>query len=153
MLDDWNYNNSPWLSSSMFILGGIVASGLVLVVLTRLVSHETRHLHNEFMLFTVTNMAVLYAVLLAFIAIAAWEDLSKASEVVGNRGEPRQRPLFRRRGAQRQGGGSRTAGSFAALSPHCHRPRVAIAASRPSILCGRTGITPYQEDVGGVRAQ
>lgn len=82
MLDDWIYSSPSWLSSSVFVLGGIVASGLVLVVLTRLVSEETRHLHNEFTLFTVTNMAVLYAVLLAFIAIAAWEELSKASDVV-----------------------------------------------------------------------
>ena len=83
MLGDWIYNSPPWLSSSVFVLAGIVGSGLVLVVLTRLVSAEMRHSHNEFTLFTVTNMAVLYAVLLAFIAIAAWEDLSKASDVVG----------------------------------------------------------------------
>jgi hypothetical protein len=82
MLDDWIYNSPPWMSSGVLVLGGIIASGLVLVVLTRLVSEGTRHSHNEFTLFTVTNMAVLYAVLLAFIAIAAWEDLSKASEVV-----------------------------------------------------------------------
>ena len=81
MLDDWIYNSPPWLSSSVFVLAGIVASGLVLVVLTRLVSLGTRQAHNEFTLFTVTNMAVLYAVLLAFIAIAAWEALSKAAEV------------------------------------------------------------------------
>jgi hypothetical protein len=82
MLNDWIYNSPPWVSSSAFVLAGIVASGLVLVVLTRLVSEDSRHLHNEFTLFTVTNMAVLYAVLLAFIAIAAWEDLSKASDDV-----------------------------------------------------------------------
>jgi hypothetical protein len=83
MLDDWIYNSPPWLSTSVFVLGGIVGSGLMLVALTRLVGAETRQAHNEFTLFTVTNMAVLYAVLLAFIAIVAWEDLSKASEVVG----------------------------------------------------------------------
>src|SRR5215831_8992590 len=82
MLDNWVYNLPPWLSSSIFVLAGIVASGLVLVALTRLVSQQTRHLHNEFTLFTVTNIAVLYAVLLAFIAIVAWEDLLKASEAV-----------------------------------------------------------------------
>jgi hypothetical protein len=86
-LDNWIYNSPPWLSSSVFLLAGIVASGLVLVVLTRLVKEETRHLHNEFTLFTVTNMAVLYAVLLAFIAIVAWEDLIKASDDVGKEAE------------------------------------------------------------------
>ncbi len=82
MLLDWVYNSPPWLSSSVFVLGGVAAAGFVLVVLTRLVAKETRQLHNEFTLFTVTNIAVLYAVLLAFIAIAAWEALSKASDVV-----------------------------------------------------------------------
>ena len=83
MLDDWIYNSPPWLSSSVFVLGGILASGLVLVAVTRFVSVETRQAHNEFTLFAVTNMAVLYAVLLAFITIAASEALSKASDVVG----------------------------------------------------------------------
>jgi hypothetical protein len=83
MLQNWIYNSPPWLSSGAFVLAGIVASGLVLVALTRLVSHETRHLHNEFTLFTVTNIAVFYAVLLAFIAIAAWENLEKATDGVG----------------------------------------------------------------------
>jgi hypothetical protein len=64
----------------------IIASGLVPLVLTRLVSEETRHLHNEFTLLTVINTAVLYTVLLVFIAIAAWENMSKASD----------EPIFRR---------------------------------------------------------
>jgi len=81
-LDDWIYSSPTWLSSSVLVLAGIVGSGLILVVLTRLVRQEIRHLHNEFTLFTVTNIAVLYAVLLAFIAIVAWEDLLKASESV-----------------------------------------------------------------------
>jgi Protein of unknown function (DUF4239) len=79
---DWIYSSPTWLSSSVLILAGIIVSGLALLVLTRLVKHETRHLHNTFTLFTVTNIAVLYAVLLAFIAIVAWEDLLKASEAV-----------------------------------------------------------------------
>ena len=81
-LNDWIYRSPSWLSSTVFVLAGIVASGFILVVLTRLVREETRHLHNEFTPFTVTNIAVLYAVLLAFIAIAAWEDQQKASEAV-----------------------------------------------------------------------
>jgi hypothetical protein len=83
MLVNWIYNTSPWLSSGVFILGGIIASGLIVLVLTLLVGARTRQTHNEFTSFTVTNIAVLYAVLLAFIAVAAWEDLSKASDLVG----------------------------------------------------------------------
>ena len=34
-------------------------------------------------MFTVTNIAVFLPVLLAFIAIAAWEDLEETAEAVG----------------------------------------------------------------------
>lgn len=51
-LEDWIYRSPSWLSSTVFVLARIVASGLILIVLTRLVKHETRHLHNEFTLFT-----------------------------------------------------------------------------------------------------
>jgi hypothetical protein len=81
-LDEFIYNSPPWQSSSIFVAAGIIASGLVLLVVTLVVHEETRHLHNEFTLFTVTNIAVFYAVLLAFIAIAAWEDLEKAINTV-----------------------------------------------------------------------
>jgi hypothetical protein len=83
MLADWIYNGSPWLSSGVFILAGIAIAGAVLVVVTGLISLETRHAHNEFSSLTVANIAVLYTVLLAFIAAAAWEDLAKASDVAG----------------------------------------------------------------------
>jgi hypothetical protein len=82
MLNDWIYNSSVWLSSGVFILTGIIVSGLLVAVMTRLVGAETRHAHNEWTAFTVTNIGVLYTVLLAFIAVAVWEDLSKASDLV-----------------------------------------------------------------------
>jgi hypothetical protein len=82
-LDAFIYNSPPWQSSIAFVVAGIIASGLVLLVATRLAGEETRHLHNEFTLFTVTNIAVFYAVLLAFIAIAAWESLEKAADNAG----------------------------------------------------------------------
>jgi hypothetical protein len=81
-LDDFIYNSQTWLSSVVFVAFGIIASGIMLLVVTRLVGAETRHQHNEFTLFTVTNIAVFYAVLLAFIAIAAWEDMEKAGDTV-----------------------------------------------------------------------
>jgi len=79
---EWVYNTSPWVSSLAFILSGIVVSAIAVLVLTHLVRAETRRAHNEFISFTVTNIAVVYAVLLAFIGVAAWEDLSKASDLV-----------------------------------------------------------------------
>ena len=83
MLDDWIYNSPPWISSCVFILCGILVSGLVVLVASALTHLETRHTHNEFTALTVANIAVLYTVLLAFIAVAAWEDLSKASDIAG----------------------------------------------------------------------
>jgi hypothetical protein len=82
MLNDWIYNHSVWLSSGLFILTGIIVSGILVAVMTRLVGAEARHAHNEWTAFTVTNIGVLYTVLLAFIAVAVWEDLSKASDLV-----------------------------------------------------------------------
>jgi ribose transport system substrate-binding protein len=82
-LDNFVYNSPIWLSSSVFVAAGISASGLMLLMTSRLVAEQTRHSHNEFTLFTVTNIAVLYAVLLAFVAIVAWEDLQAASAAVG----------------------------------------------------------------------
>jgi hypothetical protein len=83
MLVDWIYNSSPWVSSGVFVLVGIIVSGVVVGVMTRLIGAETRRAHNEFTSLTVANIAVLYTVLLAFIAVAAWEDLSKASDIAG----------------------------------------------------------------------
>jgi len=83
MLDDWIYNSPTWMSSGFFILCGIVVAGVVVVVMTRLIGAESRHAHNEVTAMTVANIAVLYTVLLAFIAVAAWESLSKASDIVG----------------------------------------------------------------------
>jgi hypothetical protein len=83
ILDDFIYS-SPWLSLSIFVLAGIIGSGMMLFVTTRLVHHDARYSHNEFTMFMVTNIAVFYAVLLAFIAIAAWDDLKKAQATVEN---------------------------------------------------------------------
>src|SRR5258707_3241733 len=40
--------------------------------------------HNDLAGFTIAVIGVLYAVLLAFIAIATWESFSKASDIVEN---------------------------------------------------------------------
>lgn len=82
MVDNFIYNSTTLVSSGAFVAFGIIASGIILLVVTRLIGEETRHMHNEFTLFTVTNIAVFFAVLLAFIAIAAWEDLEKAGDIV-----------------------------------------------------------------------
>jgi hypothetical protein len=81
-MPDWVYNTSPWISSGAFILGGIVLSAIVLLTVKSLIAEDTRRAHNESVSFAITNIAVVYAVLLAFIAVAAWEDLEKSSDLV-----------------------------------------------------------------------
>jgi hypothetical protein len=81
VLDDWIYSNSAWLSSGVFVLFGLFASAVVVMIMTKLIGPELRFGHNEFTSLTVANIAVLYTVLLAFIAVAAWEALAKASDI------------------------------------------------------------------------
>ena len=45
---------------------------------------KLRRAHNDLAGFTIAVIGVLYAVLLAFIAIATWESFSKASDIVEN---------------------------------------------------------------------
>ncbi len=45
---------------------------------------DLRKAHNDLAGFTIAVIGVLYAVLLAFIAIATWESFSKASDIVEN---------------------------------------------------------------------
>jgi hypothetical protein len=69
-MPDWVYNTSPWTSSGAFILGGIVLSPIVILTVKSLVAEDTRRAHNELVSFAITNIAVVCAVLLAFIAVA-----------------------------------------------------------------------------------
>jgi hypothetical protein len=55
-----------------------------LLVVHRLVHVSVRKAHNDLAGFTIAVIGVLYAVLLAFIAIATWESFSKASDIVEN---------------------------------------------------------------------
>ena len=53
-----------------------------LLLFHRLVRVDVRKAHNDLAGFTIAVIGVLYAVLLAFIAIATWESFSKASDIV-----------------------------------------------------------------------
>jgi hypothetical protein len=53
-----------------------------LIIFHRLVPVDLREAHNELVGFTVAIVAVVYAVLLAFIAVATWESYSRAQELV-----------------------------------------------------------------------
>ena len=40
MLNDWIYNHSIWASSGVFILAGLIVSGVLVAVMTRLVGGQ-----------------------------------------------------------------------------------------------------------------
>jgi hypothetical protein len=82
MLVDWIYNNPTWLWGSILVAVFTAAACGGLLVFHRLVHVDLRRAHNDLAGFTIAIISVLYAVLLAFIAIATWESFSKASDIV-----------------------------------------------------------------------
>jgi hypothetical protein len=70
------------------VLGGVVIVGgsllltlLAVAIVRRLVSHQTLARHNDVAGFVYATMGVTYAVVLAFIVIAVWENFSATREV------------------------------------------------------------------------
>lgn len=84
MIVDWIYNNPTWLWGTVLVALFIGISCGGLVVFQRLVHLNIRRAHNDLAGFTIAIISVLYAVLLAFIAIATWEAFSQASAIVEN---------------------------------------------------------------------
>src|SRR5258708_4047757 len=84
MIVDWIYNNPTWLWGTVLVALSIAVSCIGLLVFHRLVHVSVRKAHNDLAGFTIAVIGVLYAVLLAFIAIATWESFSKASDLVEN---------------------------------------------------------------------
>jgi len=76
------YSHPPWLVTCAFILLALGFASLSMLVIYRTVNRGVRDNHNELTSFTVTNIGVLYAVLLAFIAVATWEAFTRAVETV-----------------------------------------------------------------------
>jgi Protein of unknown function (DUF4239) len=81
---DWIYNNPTWLWGTLLIVLFIAVSCGGLLIFHRLVHVKLRRAHNDLAGFTFAIVGVLYAVLLAFIAIATWESFSRASDIVEN---------------------------------------------------------------------
>ena len=71
-----------WLWGSILVGGCTIAACCGLLLFHRLVHVKLRRAHNDLAGFTIAVIGVLYAVLLAFIAIATWESFSKASDIV-----------------------------------------------------------------------
>jgi uncharacterized protein YacL len=81
---DWIYNNPTWLWGSILVVLFTTVACVGLLIFHRLVHVNLRRAHNDLAGFTIAIISVLYAVLLAFIAIATWESFSKASDIVEN---------------------------------------------------------------------
>lgn len=62
------------ISVSLSVLG--------LLIFHAAVPHSLRRAHNDVAGFTIAVVGVIYAVLLAFIAVAVWEDFGKADDLV-----------------------------------------------------------------------
>jgi Protein of unknown function (DUF4239) len=82
MVADWIYDHPAWLAGSIIVAlaVGIASGGLV--IFDRLVPVSTRSRHNDVADFIIAIVGVIYAVLLAFIAVATWESFTAANTVV-----------------------------------------------------------------------
>jgi hypothetical protein len=68
---------------ALLVVGGsLLSSFLLLFIFHRFLPVDLRSAHNDVAGFTIAIVGVIYAVLLAFIAVSAWESHGKAEEVV-----------------------------------------------------------------------
>jgi len=82
MLADWVYDNPTWLVGSVIVAGAVLISCAGLYLFHRCVDMELRRGHNDIAGFLIAIVGIIYAVLLAFIAVTAWESYSKAGDAV-----------------------------------------------------------------------
>ena len=66
-----------WLNLGIF-LGALVVAGLAVHLVHRHWSHDKRRKHTDVAGFIFAGVAVLYAVMLAFVVIVGWENLGSA---------------------------------------------------------------------------
>jgi hypothetical protein len=64
----------------MIVLGAVLASLLGLTCFHHFVPSELRRAHNDVAGFIIAIVGVIYAVLLAFIAVSTWENFNKAQD-------------------------------------------------------------------------
>ena len=82
MLANWVYDNPLWLVGAAIVCGSVAVGCLGLLACHRLVDLELRRRHNDLAGFLIAIVGILYAVLLAFIAVTAWETYAKAGDAV-----------------------------------------------------------------------
>jgi drug/metabolite transporter (DMT)-like permease len=82
MLNNFIYSTPTWLWGVVLVLVFVTMATIGLVIFNMVVQIEVRKNHNDVTGFTIAIIAVTYAVLLAFIAVATWETYSRAEEIV-----------------------------------------------------------------------
>lgn len=82
MIVNWIYNHPTWMWGSILVFGATGLACLGLIVFHRLVHVEVRRAHNDLAGFSIAIISVVYAVLLAFIAVATWESFAEAERIV-----------------------------------------------------------------------
>jgi Protein of unknown function (DUF4239) len=87
MIVDWVSNNPTWLWGSIFVALTTLIACLGLLIVNRLVNVKSRKAHNEAAGAFMTVIGTAYAVLVAFLAVAAWQaftDAGKATTAEAN---------------------------------------------------------------------
>jgi Protein of unknown function (DUF4239) len=81
MIVDWIYDHPTWLWGSLLVGGTAALSCIGLAIFHRFVHVDTRRAHNDLAGFSIAIISVVYAVLLAFIAVATWESFAAADGI------------------------------------------------------------------------
>ena len=82
MIVDWIYDHPTWMWGNILVWGAVAFACLGLAVLHRFVRVEVRRDHNDLAGFMIAIISVVYAVLLAFIAVATWESFASTQTIV-----------------------------------------------------------------------
>jgi len=84
MLDDWIYDHPAWMVGSLAVAIAVLLAWIGVFCVYRMAPTDFRRAHNDVVGYTLQIVGVVYAVLLAFIAIVTWETFSKADGVADN---------------------------------------------------------------------
>jgi hypothetical protein len=79
---NWIYSNPTWLWGTILVVGVTILSTLGLTWVHRRVNVEIRRQQNDVTAAAMGIVGVAYAVLLAFIAVATWENFTSADRIV-----------------------------------------------------------------------
>jgi len=82
MLLDFLYSVPATVSATLIVGGLVLLSVAGLLLVHRLVPHALRRSHNDVAGVLIAVVGVVYAVLLAFIAVAVWQDYNTADAIV-----------------------------------------------------------------------